>query len=361
MSFLYQPTELLIEQLRYLPVQDLLNLCQTNLHLANLCRNPDLWRARIITDFPATDLRQIPNPQEAYLTEVQEPRSIYIHTFLPGNQPGYQLVPEEIIPDDRLFARVREIAEQTGEPYTIVYSRPIPSLDRPSVTVIALQNRNAVEYISEKPGLIPRITQIDILLLEDPTWNRTISYLAILRQRPKLRPEEQQTITRRDVILMREQIRGASRTMRDNVLSLHKSKNTPFYQRETQRAELAYQAELQRAFDNPIVPNLAPPPQVPGITLDERREALFNRISPAMYDFDREDLFLGFRSYQDFLNFQREYLNRLSESQIQLLELLLYEVLPISKHLDAENESVSTGMRNFVFDSEGSIVFIYLR
>jgi hypothetical protein len=37
MSFHEQAEDVTIEQLRYLPLQDLLNACSTNLHIAEIC------------------------------------------------------------------------------------------------------------------------------------------------------------------------------------------------------------------------------------------------------------------------------------------------------------------------------------
>ena len=381
MDILSQTNDVLIQQLRYLPVADLLNLCQTNVQFAQLCADPQLWRVRIVDDFPATDVTQIANPREAYLREVRDPRSIYIHINEPEDRIESRLLPGEIIPDERVIQRVQQIAESTGHPYTILYSRPVIDSEAPDIEIVAIQTREGIEYVSRPRGRyrtrppgepIPRITQIDILLTNEPRWDQMVSDLAILRQLPPrqrgqqisfvLPTGEQRTLTSTDIVRAERSIGEGIRSIRVVTLALHRTSNTPFHQRESNRIERTYRRQLEAPLQAPTVPQITTVPQVS--ELDQRRQNILNQISEAMgsLPFERvEHRFLGFRSYQDFLNFQRDYLNRLDQSQIGLLELLLYQVLPRSKVLKEEHAFVTPGIQNFVFDSEGALVFIIPR
>ena len=68
MSLLEQPGEIIIEQLRYLPLQDLLNVCQTNLLISEICRGRRLWELRLIDDFKMTDLTYVLDPRSYYFS-----------------------------------------------------------------------------------------------------------------------------------------------------------------------------------------------------------------------------------------------------------------------------------------------------
>ena len=71
MDFSNQPEELIIQQLSQLPVEDILNACQGNKHIAQICSQPVLWRKKLQMDFPGVDVR-IPNPKERYLELIDE-------------------------------------------------------------------------------------------------------------------------------------------------------------------------------------------------------------------------------------------------------------------------------------------------
>ena len=71
MDFSSQPEELVIQQLSQLPVKDILNACQGNKRVAQICSGPVLWRMKLQMDFPGVDVR-IPNPKEIYLKLIDE-------------------------------------------------------------------------------------------------------------------------------------------------------------------------------------------------------------------------------------------------------------------------------------------------
>lgn len=55
MSLLDQPQELILEQLKLLPVEDAMKLCQGNAELSRLCQNNQLWYYWARRDFPYVD------------------------------------------------------------------------------------------------------------------------------------------------------------------------------------------------------------------------------------------------------------------------------------------------------------------
>lgn len=66
MSLSDQPEEILIEQLRYLPLQDLLNACRTNLRISQVCQGARLWHVRLMDEFGLYDFSKIINPRDYY-------------------------------------------------------------------------------------------------------------------------------------------------------------------------------------------------------------------------------------------------------------------------------------------------------
>src|SRR5665647_1265699 len=115
MSFTDQPSELFIEQALSLPVEDLLSFCQTNPRLVEICQDPRIWRARIAAEFPGVDITKIADPREFYLSSVLYGGEIYVNGEVLAYKP---------IRNENLFQYTRDLAEVTGEPYTIVYSSP---------------------------------------------------------------------------------------------------------------------------------------------------------------------------------------------------------------------------------------------
>ena len=78
-----QPQEIIIEQLRYLPLPDLLSLCQTNVQISSLCRGRRLWEFRLMDDFKVADITRIVNPRDYYFSLLQERQNIL--NFILGN------------------------------------------------------------------------------------------------------------------------------------------------------------------------------------------------------------------------------------------------------------------------------------
>ena len=98
--------------------------------------------------------------------------------------------------------------------------------------------------------------------------------------------------------------------------------------------------------------------------LQERKTALLNKINQSMdqYVFERalgqsdDEEFLGFTSYQEFITFQQNFINRLDEGQLDTFRFLM-NIEPFIEILDEES-SVVMSSGGFVISSQGKIVLI---
>ena len=67
MSFLDQPIELIVAQLQYLPIEEVLRVCEGNVELAQICNRKDFWFGRLTRDFPGLDVRGTPDLRALYV------------------------------------------------------------------------------------------------------------------------------------------------------------------------------------------------------------------------------------------------------------------------------------------------------
>lgn len=65
---------------------------------------------------------------------------------------------------------------------------------------------------------------------------------------------------------------------------------------------------------------------------------------------------LGFKSYDDFVDFQRQIINNYNEFSISVLELIINTLLPITKVIDRPSMDIYKAA-GFVFDAAGNIVY----
>jgi hypothetical protein len=76
MSLLDQPKEIIIEQLKYLSVEDFLNACQTNSRVSQICNERRIWDIRLINDFKVEGILKITNPKNYYFSLLQDREKI---------------------------------------------------------------------------------------------------------------------------------------------------------------------------------------------------------------------------------------------------------------------------------------------
>lgn len=103
MSLPEQPEEILIEQLRYLPLQDLLNACQTNLRISQVCQGRRLWDLRLMDDFKVGDLSQISDSRSYYFSLLQERQNI-LNFILTNFTPQFFNVNSNFFSDYDMFS-----------------------------------------------------------------------------------------------------------------------------------------------------------------------------------------------------------------------------------------------------------------
>lgn len=65
---------------------------------------------------------------------------------------------------------------------------------------------------------------------------------------------------------------------------------------------------------------------------------------------------LGFKSYNEFVDFQKQLINQYNESSIAMLEMIRNTLLPITKVIDRPSMSIYN-VTGFVFDVNGNIVY----
>lgn len=65
---------------------------------------------------------------------------------------------------------------------------------------------------------------------------------------------------------------------------------------------------------------------------------------------------LGFKSYNEFIEFQRQIINQYNENSIAMLETIRDTFLPITKVLDQPSMNIYKAA-GFVFDVTGNIVY----
>lgn len=340
------PQELLIEQALYLPVEDLLNLCRTDQRFRQLCQDDRLWRAKIGQDFPGSQVAQIPDPREAYLQQIRDPRSIY-HI---GPDSQVELVSQALIPDDQLPDRVKQIAERFGSPYLVLYSRPVHTVSGPQLKPIAVQTPTTFDILVQ--GEVPRVTQVDILQsgIDGVEWLDRL--LSLLHQLPPLIPGQQVTITTpdgvahtitfRDVGQIKAEIRRVVNFLANRTLAVHQLAKTPTFQSKISQL---------RVFPR-LIPRVG--------DLQQRKQRLIDQTQKIGFaeGLSGSNSFLGFQSEAEFRDFQRNYIDALNEAEIAVLEQLLDQILPRSAVYDQSSGSVSELSPNFAFSSTGMFVFV---
>lgn len=109
MSLPEQPEEILVEQLRYLPLQDLLNACQTNLRISQVCQGRRLWDVRLMDDFGLYDLYKIPNPRDYYFSLLRIRKAILDRILSTVTHQFY--IQHTGLFDDPLFVSYQQFAD----------------------------------------------------------------------------------------------------------------------------------------------------------------------------------------------------------------------------------------------------------
>lgn len=367
-QFVDQPRDVIINhELIHLPIKDLLISCQTNPLFDQLCKDPDLWRARIRNDYPEVNLRDIKDPRAFYLKQLMFGGQIYIHDIIypqgldkydqtitnPELPAGTSMIPYEIIPYNDLFTRVKEIAERykpAGNEYFIVYSRPTANVNKPGLTYLAFQDENDIEL---ELGPAQKITLVDILyLLPGSLLLRMFNNLLVrkyeIEQNPGLAPHRIRRLEG-EIKHINHVIEGELSVL----LKYHSTANTRFYQ-----TELNYVINQIRAK--------ALNPEFPGISnldtsrdIESRKKALLDFVLATVPNYGAGSPVLGFVSYPEFVIFQEDYIDNISEDQLKALEVLIMLSSNIVRHpsslaMDTRIEM----MRGFAFDSNGDIALI---
>lgn len=338
-----------MEQLRLLPVEDLLQVCEANRALAEICRDPTLWRLRIQDLGIQAD--QIADPRSFYLGKVLFGGQIYID-FIEERQ--FRLLPHQIIPYNQLYATTRRIAEELGRPYLIVYWRVADNPDKFELQPMGYQIQDDATQLGPE-----KITLVDIVVDPAPWMLETVRNAIMLQNIAGLLPlglgqvvdyhgEQLHStdITRKQLITQPNLPR-----LWASLEGWHKNLPTPFYQREMARLSEQHRAVMMRA-----VPSIPPLRIEEGDLATQKQQLIdFTTGNLAPIHFSPEFPYLGFRTYPDFAFFQENYIGRLDPLQVQTLLFLRHQIIPVARVLE---ERSSYPFAGFVLDSEGHLVFL---
>ena len=365
MEFLNQTNDVILKQLRHLPIVDLLEICQTNLKIKNLCSMKDLWQYRIRDEFPEIDISQISNPRDYYLSKILYGGQIYFHYPNKGKIISEQ-IPYQTIVYDQLFEITRQIAEETGQPYLILYSRleKVPHNIYLKFVPIAFQ-------ISKGDGFIPyvnnKITQVDIVLNFPDIKYNDLELLSLVQQSQPIKNTQvlqvtlsngdQKELRNMNIKALNSLIMRELRLLAKELREIHGTNNTALYQQMVNKIF----TERLSFIQNPKIPRFTD--NIKHGNFQQRKQDLLTKIKTTMNPHlfqqglaNNIDNFLGFISYDDFIDFQENYINNLDEEQIATLEFF-------SQHmshphiLEEKDPFVTSRDMNFLFDSQGNIVF----
>lgn len=279
MSLTDQPDEIIVEQLRQLSISDLLQTCQTNKKLHDVCNKKYLWR-KLIFDLDPKDTTNPEDPRDYYLNTMHYNGPIYIHR---QNTEPELLVNNNYIPRRELFDYVRDMLS-VG--YVAIYSDiniPYRYGDDDMVfEIVYWQDRQKI-YRNDVVS-ISQVSQIDII--EIGAGKQSIN---IVSQKIKYYEKE--------------------------LFEIHKSNNTEFYQSYQRRFTKLYRETLNKtkvAFISGI-------PEA-----DPNRQHILDSIIKTTARVIGDDFtVLGFKDKQDFIDFQTDIIQSMDSGQLRRTEILL--------------------------------------
>lgn len=139
----------------------------------------------------------------------------------------------------------------------------------------------------------------------------------------------------------------------DFILNIHESNNTSLNQR-LMNDLYEYRRPI---LENPTIPYFIR--DVSTETLQERKQRILDFIIGnfpiRMYNMMNTSL-IGFTTYQDMINFQRNYINNLDDQQVQTLEFLFEKLLPLKSIIHGQKVENAISI---IFTVKGEITLIY--
>jgi hypothetical protein len=418
MSFLDQPVELLVQQIKDLPIVDLLSVCQTNKYIADVCNIKGIWIDRIRKEFPEVDIKLINNPREYYLNKVLFRGEIYVHQPR-ENAQGYifeqvdnveyttYIQNYDVITYDQIFEKVEEIAKHYSNDYLIIYStheKIYPNPDHGKiyfndifqeyeVTGIQIPMTYLLKDLDDVPCLtkyyndnppdvgieispekniilyddVENTTQVDIILIDrsnitllNQGRNEIIRDFLQKHRYVSFKHNGYKYIYHPYEICDTLEITGGDPKITRIIARTHKFNNTPSHQRYVKPFD-----NRSSIIANPIIPRFR---NFSYLDFDRRKEKLIKFVTSALPNDDNGIIVeghMGFHDYDDFVKFQEDYINAMDEEQIITLEFLRNEILPISlidiagHYGDEYSQAYTENDIKFYFDAMGRIVIIW--
>ena len=348
MSFIEQPAELIITQLESLPLEDVLKACESNSVINRVCNSKDFWFKRLARDFPQYNVRGNPDPRQAY---------IYLYMY------GYY--------DDRIQSLISKFLGKSGRPhhnirvemekYCITPTRGRCVLFSNLKDYIMRNNTDGQVIFPEYQLVGTPKDIVNYLMKYEHLANVDLGFMSWLTSRKKGSPPGNYPLT--------EQI------VYDNSIDLHAPGGAELFEelkKEIEKEIKIVEAAVDREFsERKEFMRLG---RIEGFSngsnLQNRKQSILNRmiasVSPYYFssavpkaaDIGQDNVF-GFRSYQDFVNAQTNFVNNFNEENVRTIEVLLDQIVPRAEYLlEEEHMPVGSQLRGLFMSRDGKIIFV---
>jgi len=338
MSFIEQPIELIVAQLQSLPLEDVLSACESNPKLVEICNTKTFWFSRLARDFPDMNARGNPDPKALYIQLYQ------------NEKRGHETIEKSL-----------QAAKRAGHN---VYWQ----IDRPT-RYLKLTRFETPQYVQNNyPG-----REDNERFVYWPDYRVVGTVNNIVRKFKEL------GIRGVDVAELNQRTEGqrgyssgryplTSQLVYDNSIDPVDPNQLPLI--DMMRAQDFQQIDEQNARIMAMLPPVGG--TVQGFSngygdLQTRKQNFLNSVLQNMPadEFRRglilgDDTFLGYQSYDDFVNTQVNIINGFNEDGLRTLDVLLNQIVPMSSYLDGESAGLRT-IRGLVFDRNNRIVFVERR
>lgn len=298
------PDDIIYDILRQLSIRDILTISTINRHFNRIANNQYFWR-RLITEFDATIKQHIDDPKNYYLRELHFAGPIFLH----DKEPPRILSQNRYIAKRDLISHVETLINKYGPEYAAYYSY----FEITSEGIVVHSNCTLFRKLD-----LTQIQQIDIIVTKPEKYMTDRIKERITKSRAYYNP----------------QFLPAARE---------------------QQKRLRLEAANNPNFIMPLV----------DLALQQRKDKLIAEIvnnSSGLNYYIRHGnhkvKVLGFNSYNDFVEFQKYYVQRLNGDQIAGVEFVINNCKQlIYKQYQKEDQINYTTM---VFNSQGQIVMIDL-
>lgn len=318
MSITSLPNDIIYEIIRRLPIAEILSFCTINKHFNKVCNNPNLWLI-LILDFDPTIKDSISNPKHYYLRHLHFAGPIVIHDVSYSvfgrhtiNTYNHKIISQNTYIAKRDLIKYVESILDIYRSFTAYYMQLKITINDYDFSTIIIQDAGPTSKDPQLIKLLDHVHQIDIINRNN---HEIIKYI----------DESSQSLA-----IFKNYVRERQRKLYFDAI------NRPNFGIAT--SELSLEQRKQRLWNNII---------------DNSRRLNFKIDST-----NHKVRVLGFWTYDDFVIFQRNYIQNMSSDQVALIESIVNNVkLSISgKYKKEDNVHHST----LVFNKLGQFVMVNL-